>query len=334
MQHTDWIKSSFASVFATSYLLASCGLGGEVDLGDDSTELRQGEGAYEPCNDKTCGDRCTLCDPTDSDCVETDDLKFCDANADCTGERPTCDAGVECGTVICEAGQVCCNESCGICTEPGGACEDMYCGGEGSGNEDPCAGKACGDECSNCAPGEPCRTVLEFCDADGVCGGDAACDGGEYDPCEGKSCGEACSLCDPADRSCVETTDLKACDAGGRCVSGGVPECDKGACQAGDTRTDVCGNVCDCVEGRWVCTDIGCVPCGGPSDDPCPEGEYCAFSAGQECGATGERAYCVPRPDACTLELSPVCGCDGNTYGNACGAASAGTGVLIEGECP
>jgi hypothetical protein len=33
----------------------------------------------------------------------------------------------QCGNVACEAGQVCCNWSCGICTEPGGACTEQFC---------------------------------------------------------------------------------------------------------------------------------------------------------------------------------------------------------------
>ena len=36
--------------------------------------------------------------------------------------------GSSCGTATCAAGQVCCNSSCGICTEPGGACIQLYCG--------------------------------------------------------------------------------------------------------------------------------------------------------------------------------------------------------------
>lgn len=37
------------------------------------------------------------------------------------------DAPEPCGDGHCPVGQVCCNDSCGICTEPGGYCIQVYC---------------------------------------------------------------------------------------------------------------------------------------------------------------------------------------------------------------
>lgn len=37
------------------------------------------------------------------------------------------DSGERCGPRTCDAGQVCCNASCGICTEPDGACIELFC---------------------------------------------------------------------------------------------------------------------------------------------------------------------------------------------------------------
>jgi hypothetical protein len=45
------------------------------------------------------------------------------------GPKPrTTTPGEPCGPKTCPAGEICCNESCGICTPPGGACIQLFCG--------------------------------------------------------------------------------------------------------------------------------------------------------------------------------------------------------------
>jgi hypothetical protein len=61
--------------------------------------------------------------------------------------------------------------------------------------------------------------------------------------------------------------------------------------------------------------------------------DFCKLTEGQ-CNFPDAGGTCTTKPQVCTRDYRPVCGCDGKTYGNPCAADAAGVSVQAKGECP
>lgn len=100
------------------------------------------------------------------------------------------------------------------------------------------------------------------------------------------------------------------CDRGADCASDGSLD---GASDASDAATDA-----DAQTGAQ---------CGGFLGLACEASAFCDYPPESECGSGDLLGTCRTMPTTCTGEVAPVCGCDQQTYSNACAAAAAGVSV-------
>jgi hypothetical protein len=73
--------------------------------------------------------------------------------------------------------------------------------------------------------------------------------------------------------------------------------------------------------------------CGGRAGNTCGRSEYCKFTLSAVCGHADGQGVCAKKPSRCTSTNSPVCGCNGVTYRNACQGRRSGQSALHRGAC-
>lgn len=80
-----------------------------------------------------------------------------------------------------------------------------------------------------------------------------------------------------------------------------------------------------------ACTSATAGGCRSSSD--CEDRSLlCELPKGQ-CKNPEAKGTCEKKPDACTQNFNPVCGCDGQTYPNDCDRKMKGAQLDHEGEC-
>jgi len=313
----------------------------------DGQELAEVSGCYECVNPLTCKEESgceaapectkeqTLVDSNDDGC---DDKCECLMSTDCSdGYKPVDTNGDGCLDD--------CEEKC----SPAPKCtsEQTLVDTNGDGCDDKC-------ECVlaiDCAPGS---TAIDtngdgcFDDCKTICGAVPECTSEQTlvdtngDGCDDKCECELIIDCMPG-WNAIDTND-DGCSDDCKMACAVVPECTSEQ-KLVDTNEDGCDDTCecalaiDCMPG-WNAIDTnsdGCdddcevAGCGGIVGDTCLEGQYCEMPAGM-CGADLQ-GDCVTVEKSCTMNLDPVCGCNGKTYNNDCLRRMAMVPLDHTGEC-
>ena len=216
--------------------------------------------------------------------------------------------------------------------------------GSGTCSSGPCPAYSCPvmDAGAPDAPGDCSTATTETdCNARGACHAvfvdGQACDCATLGCCTHFSrCAEgATAMCSPTAISC--TVQTPHCEGpyvvsyAGGCFEGCVRslECAGGAGGAGGSGAGGHGG----HGGSGGAGGGTGQACSSAPPMPCPTGLVCDEDMPNRCGAGAVIGHCIVKPDGCTADYTPVCGCDNHTYSNDCERQRAQVQLSHTGAC-
>lgn len=266
-----------------------------------------------------------FCDIAADQCASTEQSGTCKPKPqDCDADfAPVCGCDNKTYSNACEAQNAgVAIEKTGECEPPSEDCELAECGPAPGLPNMVCAdGQSMSGPTGRCLKDDAgtCSWEILTCPTEDVCGGLLGKE------CEaGYTCINDDGMCQVADASGVCRLQTNTCPTIAQPVCG----CD------GKTY----GNRCEAAAaGVSVDTEGECktegTSCGGKMGNQCGVDEFCKYKPEDMCGAADQTGTCAPKPALCDKKLAPVCGCDGQTYDNACAAEFNGISVASEGAC-